>query len=54
MFYYLSQLKDVLEGFNLFRYITFRAGMAAVTTFLICVILGPWFIKRLQKFQVQE
>ena len=54
MFYYLAQLRDILDGFNIFRYITFRAGMAAVTTFLICVIWGQWFIKRLQKFQVQE
>jgi len=45
MFYYLSQLTDVFSGFNIFRYITFRAGMAAVTTFLLCMILGPIFIR---------
>src|SRR3989338_7861807 len=54
MFYYFSQLREVFDVFNIFRYITFRAGMAAVTTFLICVVLGPFLIKKLQQFQIQE
>mgnify|MGYP001567095933 CR=1 FL=1 len=54
MFYYLSEWREIFEAFNIFRYITFRAGMAAVTTFLICVIAGPIFIKKLRQFQVQE
>jgi phospho-N-acetylmuramoyl-pentapeptide-transferase len=46
MFYYLLYpLKDLWFGFNVFRYITFRAGMAAFTSFLICVIAGPVFIR---------
>lgn len=54
MFYYLSSLSDLFFGFNIFRYITFRSGMAAVTTFLLCVIFGPFFIKKLQQFKIQE
>ncbi|HBR15355.1 MAG TPA: phospho-N-acetylmuramoyl-pentapeptide-transferase [Candidatus Omnitrophica bacterium] len=54
MFYYLSQLRDVFFGFNIFRYITFRAGMAAVTTFLFCIILGPILIRKLKQFKIQE
>ena len=54
MFYYLSTLSDLFFGFNIFRYITFRSGMAAVTTFLLCVIFGPIFIKKLQQFKIQE
>ena len=54
MFYYLYELRDIFFGFNVFRYITFRAGMAAVTTFLFCVIFGPWFIKKLRNLKVQE
>ncbi len=54
MFYYLSQFRDVFFGFNIFRYITFRAGMAAVTTFLLCLILGPIFIKKLKQWKIQE
>ena len=54
MFYYLSEFRDIFFGFNIFRYITFRAGMAAVTTFLLCIIFGPWLIAQLKKFKIQE
>lgn len=54
MFYYLSELKEFLFLLNLFKYITFRAGMAAVTTFLICIALGPYFIKKLRDLKIQE
>ncbi len=45
MFYFFSDYAQVFFGFNIFRYITFRAGMAAVTAFLLCMILGPIFIR---------
>ncbi len=54
MFYYLSEFTDVFFGFNIFRYITFRAGMAAVTTFLLSIILGPIFIKKLADKRIGE
>ncbi len=54
MLYYLSELRDVFSSLNIFRYITFRAGMAVVTTFLICVVFGPWVIKKLRQMKVQE
>jgi phospho-N-acetylmuramoyl-pentapeptide-transferase len=54
VFYFLSEFSDLLSGFNIFRYITFRAGMAAVTTFLLCLGLGPYFIRRLRALKIQE
>jgi len=54
MFYYLSEFRDTFFALNIFRYITFRAGMAAVTTFLFCIILGPLFIKKLKKLKIRE
>lgn len=54
MFYYLAELKDVFFGLNIFRYITFRAGMAAVTTFLFCIMFGPFFIRKLQQLKIKE
>ncbi len=54
MFYYLSGLKDIFFGFNIFRYITFRAAMAGLTTFVLCVILAPWFIRKLKEFKIRE
>jgi phospho-N-acetylmuramoyl-pentapeptide-transferase len=47
MFYFLAQFRNEFFPLNIFRYITFRAGLAAVTTFLIMVVLGPWFIRKL-------
>jgi len=54
MFYYLSQFRDVFSGFNIFRYITFRAAMAGLTTFLLCIVFGPFVIKQLKKMKIQE
>ncbi|PIQ88278.1 MAG: phospho-N-acetylmuramoyl-pentapeptide-transferase [Candidatus Omnitrophica bacterium CG11_big_fil_rev_8_21_14_0_20_42_13] len=55
MFYhFLYPLKDIFFGFNIFKYITFRAAMAAFTSFLLCVILGPFFIKKLTLLKVGE
>lgn len=35
--------------FNLFRYITFRAFMAATTAFVVTLIIMPWFIRLSQR-----
>lgn len=50
MFYHLFiPLQDIISGFNVFRYITFRAGGAAVTALLVSFIIGPLVIRRLKK-----
>ena len=54
MFYFLSQFRFEFFPLNIFKYITFRAGMAAVTTFLIAVIIGPWFIRKLREWNLGE
>ncbi|MFH1304970.1 MAG: phospho-N-acetylmuramoyl-pentapeptide-transferase [Candidatus Omnitrophota bacterium] len=55
MFYYfLYPLNDIWFGFNVFKYITFRASMAAVTSFAICVIFGPFIIKHLRALNVGQ
>lgn len=55
MFYHiLYPLTDSFSGFNLFRYITFRAAGATITALFICLILGPFFIRLLQKMHVKE
>jgi len=54
MFYYLSEFRDIFSGFNIFRYITFRAAMAGLTTFLLCIVFGPFVIERLKKMKIQE
>ncbi len=54
MFYFLSYFTDIFFGFNVFRYITFRSGMAAVTTFLLCIVFGPFFIAKLKELKIKE
>ncbi|MBL7068480.1 MAG: phospho-N-acetylmuramoyl-pentapeptide-transferase [Candidatus Omnitrophica bacterium] len=55
MFYhFLYSLKDYWFGFNVFRYITFRAAFCGVTSFLISVMVGPWIIKTLKGLNVKE
>jgi phospho-N-acetylmuramoyl-pentapeptide-transferase len=47
MFYYLSELTDWFSPLRVFHYTTFRAVFAAITSLLICVISGPWMIRKL-------
>lgn len=54
MFYFLSSFADVFDGLNIFRYITFRAGMAAVTAFVLCIVLGPIFIRMSKQRRIKE
>lgn len=48
LYEFLYPLKDIWFGFNIFRYITFRASMAAVTSFVICLVIGPLIINWLK------
>jgi phospho-N-acetylmuramoyl-pentapeptide-transferase len=52
VFYFLYPFKDVSIVFNLFRYITFRAAIASVTAFLLCLWIGPWIIRWLVTVKV--
>ncbi|MFH1414292.1 MAG: phospho-N-acetylmuramoyl-pentapeptide-transferase [Candidatus Omnitrophota bacterium] len=50
----LYPLHNIFSGFNIFRYITFRSGMAIITSFLISLILGPPLIEKLKKLKIGE
>jgi phospho-N-acetylmuramoyl-pentapeptide-transferase len=54
LYHLLYPLKELWFGFNVFRYITFRASMAAVTAFLLSIIVGPMIIKWLKKWNVGQ
>ncbi len=41
-------------GFGMFRYITFRAGAAAITALIIAFWIGPKVIRLLKKYQIGE
>lgn len=52
MFYFLYPLKDLSIVFNLFRYITFRAAAASITSFILCVWIGPRMIHWLRGLKI--
>ncbi len=54
LYHLLYPLHATISAFNVFRYITFRAIYASLTAFLICFVLGPWFIRKLRGMQVGQ
>jgi phospho-N-acetylmuramoyl-pentapeptide-transferase len=55
MFYLLLYpLHTSIGAFNVFRYITFRTAMAALTGLLVSLLLGPWLIRRLRQIQIGQ
>lgn len=49
MLYWLTALSDGGDFFNLFRYITFRAGGAFITALVFGFIFGPPLINVLRR-----
>lgn len=54
LYHLLYPLHTIFIGFNVFRYITFRSILAAVTAFLIVIIFGSWFIRTMKRMQIGQ
>jgi len=54
LYHLLYQLHTTYAGFNVFRYITFRAAMAALMALVISFLLGPWLIRSLTAKQLGQ
>ncbi len=54
LFHLLYPLHETYSLFNVFRYITFRTIYAAITSLVICFLIGPWLIRRLQALQIGQ
>lgn len=50
----LTPLREHFSALNVFRYITFRASYAAVTSLLICFFLGPHIIRWLGRIGIRD
>jgi phospho-N-acetylmuramoyl-pentapeptide-transferase len=50
----LTPFADTWFGFNVFRYITFRTGLAIATAFFVSLVVGPWLIDRLRALQIRQ
>ncbi len=51
---FLYQFTDYFIGFNVFRYITVRAALSAITTLVLAWWIGPLIINLLRKYQIGE
>jgi phospho-N-acetylmuramoyl-pentapeptide-transferase len=40
--------------FNIFKYLTFRTIYAMITALLVCFVLGPWIIRKLESMQARQ
>lgn len=54
LYYLLYSLHHYIFAFNVFRYITFRTACASLTALSVCLLLGPWLIRRLRQFQIGQ
>jgi phospho-N-acetylmuramoyl-pentapeptide-transferase len=52
LYHLLYPLHEHFSALNVLRYITFRAAYATVTALLISFVVGPWFIRFLQRHNV--
>ncbi|MEO8080902.1 MAG: phospho-N-acetylmuramoyl-pentapeptide-transferase, partial [Caldimonas sp.] len=51
---WLQAQSPELGFFRVFQYITFRAVMAAMTSLVIGLVLGPWVIRRLVEMKIGQ
>lgn len=54
LYYLLYPLREIWFVFNVFRYITFRAAMGALTAFVLSIVLGPIVIRWLYRLKIGE
>src|ERR1700743_1414385 len=44
----------MVRPFRVFGYVTSRTLFASLTSLFLCVILGPWLIRKLREFQIGQ
>jgi phospho-N-acetylmuramoyl-pentapeptide-transferase len=55
MFYHLLYpLREYFFGFNVFRYITFRAALASITAFVVSLVIGPLVVRFLHRLNWKQ
>lgn len=54
LYHLLYPLREYFFGFNVFRYITFRATAAAVTSLVVSLFISPYIIRYLYQLKIGE
>ncbi len=54
LFHLFYPLASNLKILNIFKYLTFRTIYSMITALIVCFILGPWIIRRLEAMQARQ
>jgi phospho-N-acetylmuramoyl-pentapeptide-transferase len=54
LYHLLYPLSETYGVFNVVRYITFRTAAATLTSLFICLVLGPWLIRKLSALRIGQ
>jgi phospho-N-acetylmuramoyl-pentapeptide-transferase len=54
LYYFLYPLHEQIPLFNVFRYITFRTIYAVLTALIVCLVVGPYVIQFLKRYQIGQ
>ena len=54
LYYFLFSFHTAYSGFNVFRYITFRAAIAALMALMVSFLFGPYLIRSLAARQIGQ
>lgn len=54
LFHLFYPLASNLKILNVFKYLTFRTIYAMITALIVCFVLGPWIIRKLEGLQARQ
>jgi len=54
LYHIFYPLASNIKLFNIFRYLTFRTIYAMITALVVCFVLGPWIIRKLESLQARQ
>jgi phospho-N-acetylmuramoyl-pentapeptide-transferase len=54
LYHIFYPLATNIKLFNIFKYLTFRTIYAMITALVVCFVLGPWIIRKLESLQARQ
>jgi len=51
---HIQDVYDIDSPLRVFRYLSFRATLAAITAMLVSIVLGPWLIRKLYALKIGQ
>ena len=54
LYHFFYPLASNLKILNIFKYLTFRTIYAMITALIVCFVLGPWIIRKLEGLQARQ